>query len=1842
MLRELHPDEGTTGVLMPISVSHVYNLADCHTDSRFGKGFRLSLMQELKASGNTDFPYVLIDADGTSHYFYRDTEDENKLKDEDGLGFVITETDGDIFNARMVMEDKNKVRYIFGEDSYLRQIVDLNGNTIECQYGLNAAGNTLDRASDPTGAMVEFWYTDGYTRLDHIEANGRFTYFGYDAEGHLTTITYPDGKESRFAYNGDKLLYAEDPDGYRITYSYTEDCMVDRVSQIQEGVAVNNVVTETGTTIRIDYPALGTTVFTEPGLDGQIGTGTDNRVFTWKFNRFGTAAEVSDNAGHVSAFEHCAEQENRHRLRQTAFTGKVVNNLLANSGFDSYTEFYDTWSNTTTQENEDDWGVGRMTDRGYFGDTSILVLQETTSGHTAVCQTVTDLPAGTYTLSAYAYVGSIVLGNGSGNGAALGVKLGNGAITWSDEKLTEPADEDIDRGWRRIRQTFTVLYAQDVTIYGGLTGASGTVWFDCFQLEKGDRANRFNLVNNNCFADGNLAGWETEGLESTDGVVNDIEKGKSLLLYGNPEGNKRVSQNIYVSGQEGDVYRFGCFAFSEAIPEKEFRLTATVNYTDGSHKSQEVDIDPYRSGWQYVSGILSTDDEDSATAKAYNSLTLSISYNNQLNPAMFTSMQLMKDDTISYTYDSKGNLNTAKKTQENASFRYDEKNLLNRLAAHDGSTYEYFYDDQNQLIYAKSAEGIRSTYQYNENGQPVSVSMEADPTSAALTDGRVYYIRSKRSGKYLHTVSGGTDGSNVVQKIFDGSDSQKWKVVSSDGGYIRLISLAGSGTLALDIADGTDDDGINVQLSAAENSRSQQLMAKPEAGGGYLLQTACTGEKRCVMVDTGTTMGHVLSDGANVLQGAAEGTGQEIEARAIWYFEPVADRVGDEPGIGKILRLRARHSGQYLRPAGGNVTADMGMQTGYASISPAEEFLLEDAGLENSVQWYAIKPVDNTSLCLDVSSIGSDGFYHVLLKTPTSTDAQKFRFRERTDGYVIEAKTGRQLDVKSGSYEEGADVIATPNGGDPASFAHNKVFVLEEASRHIISSLAYTSGGRNVAVTTDARGEETTYTYDSDNRLLTRVNDPNNHTLDYSYDSDTDQLTGVEADMGGGISRSVAYSYDDADRLKTITHNGTVYSYEYDGFGNQTSVKVGNGSQTASTLEDYEYYPGNGPLKKVTYGNGDVQQTGYNAEERVSSRSWNGTETVRYAYDADGNLEEEKDFAANRTRRNRYDTTGRLVRHYTEAGTGAAGSGETLQALEVGYDSMNRVESLVQVEGDHKLKTTYLYGKPENQQVPGLSYGLKVDGVTKQELDYDSLGRRTEEKLYVGAGSPRCIQYSYGTRNSRISTDPFLIGMDNGSKSYSYTYDNAGNITKIVAGNQTISYAYDACNQLVRENNQVLGKTILYSYDLGGNMTSRTEHAYTTGTPGAATKTDTFTYGNTAWKDQMTAYNGTSITYDGSGNPLQYRGMTFTWQRGRYLRTVTKNGITTTFQYDAQGRRISKTTGGTTTEYYYNGSTLTALKKGNDLVQFVYDASGRPVFMRVNGVAEYAYLYNGQGDVTGLVDSGNNEVVSYEYDSWGKVVSTTDTSGAGIGSLNPFRYRGYVYDAETGLYFLQARYYDPETIRFVSPDDVASLSSKEGTLYEMNLYAYCDNNAITRLDSHGDCWWAIAAAVGAVVGATSSILAQLSYSGKVDLKTTIIDSAIGAAGGVLTASGVCLFGQVVGNAALSMAEYALTTNEIEPEDLAISCVVGMAAGFIGGEGLGLKQHMGRIDYSRAVAGSVKSAQKNAMYAAKIVESKKKLAITKLKFIATSFLAPHAIHAGSTELKPLLKYVQMTQ
>ena len=573
-------------------------------------------------------------------------------------------------------------------------------------------------------------------------------------------------------------------------------------------------------------------------------------------------------------------------------------------------------------------------------------------------------------------------------------------------------------------------------------------------------------------------------------------------------------------------------------------------------------------------------------------------------------------------------------------------------------------------------------------------------------------------------------------------------------------------------------------------------------------------------------------------------------------------------------------------------------------------------------------------------------------------------------------------------------------------------------------------------------------------------------------------------------------------------------------------VKAGD-----KTLERYGYAPNNGPLTKISYGNGDVQEILYDKEERIKSRRWNGqsTDTVRYEYDAYGSLEKETDLVNGRIDKDQYDMTGRLIQSTTlEKNTGASGeptvaNTHTVQSLEIGYDSYNRVNRLVQSLETAKTKTGFVYGDASKAQRPGLSYGLTVDGTQRQSLAYDAMARCTKETVTLPGGQKRENCFTYGTLRHLTDTDSLLSAMSNGTESWSYEYDNVGNITKITSGTKVITYQYDELNQLIRENNGVLGITVLYAYDAGGNMTSRKTYAYTEGAVSTVQTQDLFTYRTDGWKDQLLSWNGKSYAYDAGGNPTVLRGMALTWGEGRRLKRIAATAGEVTFAYDSDGKRVRKTSGGNDTTYYYNGNVLSGLVKKaskdagttgtGTTVQFVYDTQGKPFMLRMNGKTDYFYLYNGLGDITGLVDSSNQVVVRYQYNSWGKVTSTQDTSGVSLATLNPFCYRKYVYDPETGLYCLGSRYYDPEVGRFVNADDTDVIFAKPQELYHKNLYVYCDNNPVVRRDLQGYFWETIfdiisvGTDVAEIIIAPTDLLAWGSLG--LDLVCTIVPGATG-------------------------------------------------------------------------------------------------------------------------------------
>ena len=244
---------------------------------------------------------------------------------------------------------------------------------------------------------------------------------------------------------------------------------------------------------------------------------------------------------------------------------------------------------------------------------------------------------------------------------------------------------------------------------------------------------------------------------------------------------------------------------------------------------------------------------------------------------------------------------------------------------------------------------------------------------------------------------------------------------------------------------------------------------------------------------------------------------------------------------------------------------------------------------------------------------------------------------------------------------------------------------------------------------------------------------------------------------------------------------------------------------------------------------------------------------------------------------------------------------------------------------------------------------------------------------------------------------------------------------------------------------------------------------------GTVQSTHTYSTAADSWKDRLTSYNGQTITYDSIGNPLTYNNgsaYTFTWE-GRQMQTATKGSTTWTYTYNADGLRTGKTSGSTTYSYKWNENRqLSSMTWNTGYALFYYDANGTPNSVVIDDgydVQTYCYVTNLQGDIVGLISAESGDwAVTYEYDAWGNLLEKKGYSSgyAGAYVYNPLTYKGYLYDEETGFYYLQSRYYDPTIGRFLNADDIQYLGAS-GTLLSLNLFVYCENDPVNLVDSTG-------------------------------------------------------------------------------------------------------------------------------------------------------------------------------
>lgn len=213
----------------------------------------------------------------------------------------------------------------------------------------------------------------------------------------------------------------------------------------------------------------------------------------------------------------------------------------------------------------------------------------------------------------------------------------------------------------------------------------------------------------------------------------------------------------------------------------------------------------------------------------------------------------------------------------------------------------------------------------------------------------------------------------------------------------------------------------------------------------------------------------------------------------------------------------------------------------------------------------------------------------------------------------------------------------------------------------------------------------------------------------------------------------------------------------------------------------------------------------------------------------------------------------------------------------------------------------------------------------------------------------------------------------------------------------------------------------------------------------------------------------TYYTYDLRGNRktlignilLDLDSESYMYDSRNRLSQVTKGAITTNFSYNTEGLRYRKSTNSKTVQYHYNmnGEVIAdGDASGNIKSNYVWGPDRALVKKDISTGKDYYYLYNGHGDVIQIVDTAGNVVNNYSYDEWGNILSKKETID------NPFKYAGEIFDDETGLYYLRARYYDPQIGRFINEDSYEGQVNNPLTL---NLYTYGNNNPLMYIDPSG-------------------------------------------------------------------------------------------------------------------------------------------------------------------------------
>ncbi|SHK61109.1 RHS repeat-associated core domain-containing protein [Fibrobacter sp. UWB12] len=606
---------------------------------------------------------------------------------------------------------------------------------------------------------------------------------------------------------------------------------------------------------------------------------------------------------------------------------------------------------------------------------------------------------------------------------------------------------------------------------------------------------------------------------------------------------------------------------------------------------------------------------------------------------------------------------------------------------------------------------------------------------------------------------------------------------------------------------------------------------------------------------------------------------------------------------------------------------------------------------------------------------------------------------------------------------------------------------------------------------------KTIYDIDPQTNQIATKTYPSGSKFAYSRDCHTNKITSISLSTEDGDSNSIQTHYNCGLITKHTCSTNSI-EYEYNAKREKTAVYF-NGVKKAEYQYEKNIKQDNKLLNKTTatllgLSNEQITTEAYvDSKNNLIQSTLNGDTIFTNSYSKTNILLSSEDFVTGTGISTNYDEEN----HRLNSISRSAGSEK--------FDYMPSYKEDFKYNADGKLKEHDIMVGDASSPLVNQKYTFKYNTNKAKTLNStslpngltykpqkDVLGRNTGKTLLNANGDKILGEYiSYrkiGDHTSNMVSSISYGEKRNGQFSISegirYKYDSNGNIIeKWENGKFAVAYAYDYLNRLIREDNAYFQKTWLYSYDGNGNRTIRTEFPITRQKTSEIIDYTKATVNSYSYDgDLLISDNENTFSYDGFGNPVTFKNKNLSWENGKLMQFENIE-----FDYDGYGKRTKK---GSTYFTYDTDKNLILMQKDGESLEFIYDDDG------ISGIKyqgnQYILRKNAQGDVTHIYSIEGTLEARYEYDAWGNHM-VLDASGNEItfanhiANMNPFRYRSYIYDNETNLYYLINRYYDPEIGRFISQDQIGYLQPE--VINGLNLFAYCCNNPVMRTDEEG-CW----------------------------------------------------------------------------------------------------------------------------------------------------------------------------